>query len=185
MSSFSVVLDTCVLYPMYLRDTLLRAAEAGLYRLYWSADILKELRRNIIADGHARQESADHLIEEMRIAFPEADVTSYHHLIPAMRNDPKDRHVVAAAVVAGAQLIVTDNLSDFGPDALAPFNIEAQSADAFLTDLFSLDLDAMVAIISAQAGDYAFPPLTPMELLDRLARTAPTFAELVRAQLST
>jgi hypothetical protein len=39
-SRFPVVLDSCVLYPMYLRDTLLRAAEAGLYRVHWSQEIL-------------------------------------------------------------------------------------------------------------------------------------------------
>jgi hypothetical protein len=37
-SRFLVVLDSCVLYPMYLRDNLLRAAEAGLYRLHWSRE---------------------------------------------------------------------------------------------------------------------------------------------------
>ncbi|HMA95495.1 MAG TPA: hypothetical protein VKP30_22555 [Polyangiaceae bacterium] len=41
--------------------------------------------------------------------FPEADVTDYEPLIAAMQNDPKDRHVVAAAVKSGAQVIATSN----------------------------------------------------------------------------
>lgn len=53
MSSFSVVLDACVLYPAALRDTLLRAADTGLYRLHWSEEILDEVRRNLIKNGVA------------------------------------------------------------------------------------------------------------------------------------
>jgi len=51
----------------------------------------------------------------MERAFPEADVTGYRPLISAMSNDPKDRQVVAAAVKAGAQVIVTSNIKDFSP----------------------------------------------------------------------
>src|SRR6266852_2728301 len=102
MSSFGVILDACVLYPMYLRDTLLRTAEAGLYRAQWSADILDEVSRNIVASGRATRERADHLLLVMRAAFPEAEVTGHHPLIGSMLNDPKDRHVTAAAVVCGA-----------------------------------------------------------------------------------
>lgn len=35
MSSLGVVLDACVLIPATLRDTLLRTAEKGMYRLHW------------------------------------------------------------------------------------------------------------------------------------------------------
>ncbi|MDA2814354.1 hypothetical protein O4J56_27145 [Nocardiopsis sp. RSe5-2] len=38
--AFPALLDTCVMYPAYLSDTLLRPAETGTYRRLWSADVL-------------------------------------------------------------------------------------------------------------------------------------------------
>lgn len=184
MSSFGVVLDACVLYPMYLRDTLLRAAEAGLFQPYWSADILDEVSRNIVADGRTSEAGAQRLLQMMRSAFPAAEVTGYDHLIASMLNDPKDRHVAAAAVMCGAEVIVTDNLDDFPSEALAPFNLEAQSADAFLSNLLSLAPDDMTFLIVAQAEDYTFPAMTAEELLNRLAKAVPTFARFVPVQLT-
>jgi hypothetical protein len=62
------VLDTCVLYPAHLRDTLLRLAEHGLYRAVWSPDILDEIRGNLIEDDISAT-SVDHLLIEMAAAF--------------------------------------------------------------------------------------------------------------------
>ena len=70
---FTVVLDTCVIYPADLRDTLLRQAERGLYRALWSDDILDELRRNLVEDGFD-VDSVDRLLTEMRRAFPDAEI---------------------------------------------------------------------------------------------------------------
>lgn len=121
---FRVVLDACVLYPMHLRDVLLQAAAEGLYQVYRSKEILDEATRNLIANLQIEEPKAVRLLTMMSDAFPEAVVTDYEHLVDAMRNDPKDRHVVAAAVKAGAQVIVTENVRDFTalPDSVEGSN---------------------------------------------------------------
>ncbi|MFE3227025.1 hypothetical protein [Nocardia sp. NPDC059228] len=68
-----VFLDTCVLYPAHLRDTVLRLAEAALIQPLWSAEILAELQRNRAAahgdDAH-RTVQVDRLIDTLRTFFP-------------------------------------------------------------------------------------------------------------------
>jgi predicted nucleic acid-binding protein len=56
--------------------------------------------------GLTEQQTA-HLFRELEIHFADAWVKGHESIIPAMTNDPKDRHVLAAAVVSGAQTIVT------------------------------------------------------------------------------
>lgn len=113
MSSFSVVLDACGRYPAALRDTLLRAADAGLYRLHWSEDILDEVGRSLVKNGVADEPGVRRLLGHMRRTFPDAAVTGHECLVESMPNHPGDRHVVAAVVKANAQLIVTANLRPF------------------------------------------------------------------------
>ncbi|MBW6469426.1 MAG: hypothetical protein ACNA76_08080 [Anaerosomatales bacterium] len=43
-----VVLDACVLYPVALRDSLLRLAELDLLQIVWSMRILDEMRLAIL-----------------------------------------------------------------------------------------------------------------------------------------
>ena len=109
---FAVVLDASVLYPLPLRDTLLRIAETELYDAYWSSRILDEVARNLIADGRATEHQARRLITTMNEAFDGDAVPqeAVDRLESAMTNDAKDRHVLAAAVASDAQAIVTLNL---------------------------------------------------------------------------
>jgi hypothetical protein len=72
MAKLSIVLDACVLFPMYLRDTLLSTAEAGLYLPYWSQKILDEAMSNLVRRGKLPQETAIRLEEGIKAAFPEA-----------------------------------------------------------------------------------------------------------------
>lgn len=170
-----VVLDTCALFPQTLRDTLLRAAEAGLYSPRWSKDILEELRRNLQEDRGLNEEQARHLLTAMDSAFPEAIVNGYSSLIGRMTNHPDDRHVLAAAVQWGAQVIVTDNLKDFPEDALSPYDLEAQTPDEFLQHLFDRHPEAMERILLEQNASRQKPPETLEMTLARLNKSAPGF----------
>lgn len=173
---FPALLDACVLYPFTLRDTLLRCAERDLYLPYWSDQILDEATRNLVADGYMDERKAKRLMSVMNKAFPAAVVTDYAELEAGMRNDPKDRHVAAAAVKAGARVIVSENVKDFQN---LPEGFEVQTADEFLCHLFDLDPDLMVEIIREQAADLDNPPHTAEEIAAALAKTAPKFGKAV------
>ncbi|MGI8937555.1 MAG: PIN domain-containing protein [Iamia sp.] len=147
---FSVVLDTCALYPAHLRDTLLRLAESGLYRGLWSDDIIEELHRNLVEVG-ITPGSVGHLIDEMATAFPDAVVTGYGSLIDGLTCDPKDRHVLAAAVRAGAAAIVTFIVGDFPESSVEPYEIEVIHTDTFLLDLLYLAPGAVIDELVRQA----------------------------------
>ena len=100
-----------------------------------------------------------------------------------MSINPKDRHVLAAAVACKAKFIVTQNLKDFPEAILTPFHVTAQSPDDFLTDLFLLEPARMTEIVVKQANDLHNPPRSVSEVLSTLAQHAPNFVWLVREKI--
>jgi predicted nucleic acid-binding protein len=181
--AFVVVLDADVLYPFELRDILLLAAEDGLFQARWTDEILAELCRSLVRDSQKSEQQVAHLVEEMAANFPEADVPAYRQLVDAMKNDAKDRHVAAAAVAGHAQVIVTRNLKHFPSSALAPFGIEAQAPDVFLTHLFHLFPVQMIQVLERQVAQRNRPPNQIEQVLDILARQTPQFVQLVRQRM--
>jgi predicted nucleic acid-binding protein len=136
--SFVALLDANVLYPPYLRDLLLRFAQAGVFEPRWSAEILDEVARNIKKGrGEAEQQKVERMLSLMRRHFEDAEVTGYEALTPAMTNDEKDRHVLAAAIVGGSDVIVTSNLKHFPRAALEPYDMDVQGPDEFLCHQWS------------------------------------------------
>ncbi len=181
--AFPAFLDTCVLYPAYLCDTLLRLADTDGYRPLWSDDVLIELRRNLAERG-IPAEKVDHRVDQMRRSFPDALITGYGSLLDRMTNDPKDRHVLAAAVRANAEVIVTFNLADFPERALKPFDITAIHPDEFLLDQLDLYPVLTIEAVRQQAAAYRREPTTIAGVLVRLDRAGvPRFAAELRRQL--
>jgi predicted nucleic acid-binding protein len=182
-ASFIVVLDANVLFPSSLRDTLLRSCKKGLYTMRCTEDILEEVQRNLVSKKKITEQQARHLMDTIRKQFPDAFVSDYKYLINSMANDPKDRHILAAAVACRAKVIVTNNLRDFPQSTLAPFEIEVQHPDDFLVQLFYLYPEFMVEIIEKQAKDLQRPPKTTLELLSTLNQHVPNFVNLIRASI--
>src|SRR5689334_18335775 len=135
--------------PASLLDVLLRAAEAGLYRPYWSAEILDEVERTLLRLSVPPVRAASRRRAIQR-EFTDALIAPgrYLNLIPLMANDVKDRHVLAAAVAVGADVIVTFNLRDFPAKALAAHGVEAQSPDTFLFGLLGDQPEEMSRLIA-------------------------------------
>ncbi|MEN4464388.1 PIN domain-containing protein [Mycolicibacterium conceptionense] len=175
MTKIRVLLDACVLVPYQLADLLMRLADDELYELLWSQQILNEVERNLVKLD-IPPEKAARRISQMRAAFPHAVVDGYEDLIDAMRVDPKDRHVAAAAVRGGAAIIVTANLKDFPPDTLAPYDIEPVHPDEFLLDQLDLAEQTTVECLQNHRTAYTRPAFTITEYYLALARTVPKFA---------
>jgi hypothetical protein len=168
--AFVVLYDACVLYPAPLRDLLLRLSAKGLVQARWTDQILDEVFRSILSNRPDLQAGQLKRTRElMNKALPNALITGYEGLISGLDlPDQDDRHVLAAGIRAGAQVIVTANLSDFPADKLTPYAIEAQHPDEFV--LHQLDLSGSVVcnVVVEQAAALKHPRLTLNEVLDAL-----------------
>lgn len=172
MSHFTAVLDANVLHSYPLTSLLLELAEARLYRPAWSADIHAEWMRSVLA---ARPGTDPALLERRRAAMdaavPDACVSGYAPLIPALTlPDPDDRHVLAAAIRTKAQVIVTFNEADFPAATLAGFDLVAQHPDVFLRHLIDLALAVVRARVENMLRSWQRPPNTPEDFIGALER---------------
>jgi predicted nucleic acid-binding protein len=187
--AFSVLTDANVLYPVYLRDVVLRFAYAGLFQVRWTDQILNEMAHNIKKKvPESRHDRVDRTVAQMREAFPDAMVTGHEDLITSMTNHPKDRHVLAAAVEAGADLIVTSNVRDFPRSSCEPHDIDVQPPDEFLCHQWELRRpEYLIHILEGWAADLVNPPLTLETLLEehlhsRVPKFSDTVLEVVRSR---
>jgi predicted nucleic acid-binding protein len=187
------VLDACVLVPASLRDLLLSCADAKAFRPVWQKEIEDEVRatriRLLVKGGMATrdaQTAVRHTLTQMNMAFPDANLhgNSWKPLVTAMTNDPKDRHVLAAAVGAQATHLVTANLKDFPPSSIPP-GITVMHPDEFLTMLLDSDPAGVVAAVRVMCDRQKAPPTTIEGLCARLiAGVVPTFGSSLLAEVS-
>lgn len=97
-----------------------------------------------------------------------------------MDNHPKDRHVLAAAVKCGAQVIVTYNKRDFPVTATEPWGIEVQGPSTFLKYQYDLDPSLVLDKLQAQARDLG---RTLLEQLAVLRKAVPAFVDAITQDL--
>jgi hypothetical protein len=106
----------------------------------------------------------------MHRAFPAASVSGFESLILNLNlPDPDDRHVLAAALHARAELIVTVSLKDFPAPALTPHGVDAAHPDAFVDYLFDLDEREAIDGIAKMRSRLRAPSLSPEDFIDSIA----------------
>jgi predicted nucleic acid-binding protein len=157
-SDFPAIIDACVLVQAAVRDTLLRLSEKRLFLAKWSDEIIAETERTLQAKLKLTQEDTKYLIGELEANLPDSWVEpGYKLLTDSMLNQEKDRHVVAAAVKSGAEVIITYNLKHFPQEHLKPFDVTAKHPDEFLIDLYELNPEQVVHTLHEQGASLKRP----------------------------
>jgi hypothetical protein len=170
----AAVLDTCVVYSGLRRDFLLSLAAVGVFRVVLTEDILFEINyveaRKLVLGGDDTETArgkADHLTDELRSAFDVEDDSRILLIKPVGLPDPNDEHLVAAAVAGGAEVIVTDNVSDL-PAALLPDGVRTQDPRSFLHDMVTANPRVALCALEDMSLRRRRPPQSARQILDLL-----------------
>lgn len=141
------------------------------------------MRRNVLRDYPIEPAAIDRTIRQIVAAFEEGLVEDYEHLTPRMTNDPKDRHVLAAAVKADVDVIVTDNTKDFPESSCSEHEIDVQTPESFLIGCVERFPAEMREVVRRWSTDLDHPPMSELEILDTISRSVPRFSEAMRETL--
>lgn len=172
MATFTAIYDACVLYPTAIRDLLMQLATTNLFRARWTKKIQEEWQGNLLAQRPELDAAKLARTQElMNAAVRDCLIEGYEPLIDSIElPDPADRHVVAAAIKAGADVIVTYNLKDFPKEALALHGLEAQHPDIFLAHALDLGQGVVCEAVKRCRTRNKNPPYAIDEYLTRLEK---------------
>jgi len=172
VSTFAAFYDANVLYPAELRSFLMHLALTGLFRAKWSAAVHEEWISNLL---RKRPDLTREKLERTRMLMDkhatDALVTGYEDLIPGLHlPDPNDRHVLAAAIRGGAEVIVTLNLKDFPASIIGPLGVEARHPDEFILRLLDMAEGTVADAARTHRLSMKNPPKSPADYLETLER---------------
>jgi predicted nucleic acid-binding protein len=174
LATFTALYDACVLYPAPLRDLLMELALTDLFRAKWSSMIHDEWTGSLLKNRpDLFPDVLKHTRELMDRHVRDCLVENFEDLIPALPlPDPKDRHVLAAAIRGRADVIVTYNLKDFPEKELQKYGITPQHPDEFLTHILDLAPGTVCAAAQTHRKRLRNPGKTVDQYLETLERQA-------------
>lgn len=143
-----VVADANILYSRTLRDYFLYAADQGAIEVHWSQQILDEMSRNLrLKLGLSETDSArlEHLMNDY-IEYALVDVEPEDlAAVDDVSMNADDRHVLAAALAADADILLTENVRHFPREWMSEHGIELLTAGELLVRLAEQVPDKMQA----------------------------------------
>ena len=167
-----VVYDACVLYPYTLRDTLISLARMRKFQAQWTTKINDEWIRNLLENNPSiKSERLQRTCELMVMAVPDAMIEGYEHIIETLvLPDPDDRHVLAAAIHAEANKIITSNIKHFPTRIVSEWDIEVCRPDAFVAGLIKDYPVEVLKELKKQRERLQNPPQSIDEFLESLSK---------------
>lgn len=177
-----VLYNANVLYPFHLRNLLVQLGVNDIVEPRWTDMIHDEWIRNLAATGIAGRDRLLRTRDIMKRVLPGADVSGYESLIDGLSlHDPDDRHVLAAAITGGADIILTFNVRHFPASALDPFGIACREPDGFLCELYESDPEAVLAVADAARLNLSRTEPDQSAFIEAVIRQRlPGFAEQLR-----
>ena len=171
-AGFTAFFDLSALYPLPLRDLLLRLAATDLFRARWSADVLDDWRSDFAArhpgvEAVVLQRQCDAMNNEARDAL----VEGHDVFLPIFSGlEPRSRHAIAAAIHSRSDVIVTTEGALYPDDVLKHHFLDKQHPDEFIAH--AIDLDPGKAVAAARELRLALqdPPRDPVSYLRMLER---------------
>jgi predicted nucleic acid-binding protein len=155
----------------------------GLFKARWSAVINDEWTRNLLKNSPQLDSTkVQRTVQLMSDAVRDWEVTNFQDLVPSVSlPDENDRHVLAAAVKANADAIITLNLKHFPESSLSPHGVEVLHPDDFVLDLIDLNAHQVLEAARLCWQRRRKPPLTWDQYLESLKRSSlPQSAEKLR-----
>jgi predicted nucleic acid-binding protein len=160
-TKITAVLDSCVLYPAQLRDLFMHLALKRVFRPRWSDEIHGEWIAAVLRNRPDLEESQ--LLRTRTLMDSHVVgclVKDYEKYIPEIYlPDEKDRHVVAVAIKAEANVIVTFNLKDFPLKEVQKYHILVKHPDLFLEELLDENTQGFIKAVIEQLASLKRPPI--------------------------
>lgn len=144
----------------------MRLALTDLFKARWTDQIHEEWLNALLQEGKHSKEKLERTRELMDKHVRDAKVTDYEGLIETLSlPDPDDRHVLAAAIRANADAIVTFNQKDFPKKILSTYSIDVIHPDEFV--YYQIDMAPAISCqaIKAQRLALKSPKVTTEEFL--------------------
>jgi predicted nucleic acid-binding protein len=184
---YTALIDACVLHSIAMTDALMSLATKGLFAAKWTAEIEGEWIRSVERARPDVQGKLGYRRDQMRIAMPdwEVDERAWRPLTTGIVvPDPKDAHVVAAAIAGHVDAIVTLNLKDFPDEILQGYGIDVIDPDTFIINQWDLDTATAIAAFKDMRGRRTKPSEDAEGFAAALERTGlPATAERLRSAL--
>ena len=184
MAIYTALFDANVLYSMPVTDVVMELASTRLFRARWSESIHQEWIGNLVKN---RPDIPEEKLQRRKELMDKKgrSVTGYQHLIDKINlPDPSDAHVLAAAIVGRADVIVTFNTKDFPDEILLPYGIECQHPDVFLYHQYNLSETLFIGCIKEIRKRLTNPKYTPSGYIDLLKNCGlPSVADQLKSAI--